>query len=150
METADDHCLPVENSCKPGMSNESRSLAFPKSHRLLKRRDFLRVYEGGSCRTDRWIWIYSLDCGESRPSRVGITITRKVGKAVWRNKLRRRLREVLRHLRSRLKPGVDIVVNCGPKTSRLDYHQLYTRVGNLLEEARLLTNDTDCEHDQND
>ena len=43
------------------------------------------------------------------PTRLGITVTRKVGNAVVRNRIKRLVREVFRQHRARLPPGLDIV-----------------------------------------
>jgi ribonuclease P protein component len=68
---------------------------FPKSQRLLKRNDFQRVYDAGR----RWSGpyfsvIYAPGAGSSR---VGFTVPRSMGKAVVRNRLKRRIREAVRH-----------------------------------------------------
>ncbi|GAB4320308.1 MAG: ribonuclease P protein component [Candidatus Sumerlaeia bacterium] len=114
---------------------------FPKSHRLLHRRDFLRVYAEGASRSGRHVWVYYLDRGDGATARVGITIPRRAGKAVRRNKTRRRLREILRHLGPRLRPGYDIVVNCGPNTVNLDFAQLKSSVTAALTAAHLLNDE---------
>jgi ribonuclease P protein component len=139
-----------ENPIVPEMSKQLKSQAFPKSNRLLKRREFLRVYEGGTRHTDRLIWIYVLETNQAESARVGITIPRKVGKAVRRNKLRRRIREIWRRLQHRLKPGMDIVINCGTQTAKLNFSQLQTRLENLLTTAGLLTDGIDRQHSQSD
>ena len=43
--------------------------------------------------------------------RLGITVTKKVGGAVTRNRIKRVLREVFRHHRNELQPALDLVVN---------------------------------------
>ena len=69
-------------------------------------------------------------------SRYGFSITKSVGKAVVRNRVRRLLREVVR-LKS-LKPGWDIVFVSRPSAATADYHQLDGSIGRLLGLARLL------------
>ncbi|PRP95691.1 Ribonuclease P protein component [Enhygromyxa salina] len=46
---------------------------------------------------------------DPQPTRLGITVTRKVGNAVVRNRIKRLVREVFRQHRARLPPGLDIV-----------------------------------------
>jgi len=48
------------------------------------------------------------NCGECR---LGITVTRKVGNAVRRNRIKRVLREIFRSNRDKLSPSIDLVVN---------------------------------------
>lgn len=64
--------------------------------RLRKRAEFLAV-RAGQKRRGRLFLLEVLDSGDrDRPARTGITVTKKVGNAVERNRIRRRIREALR------------------------------------------------------
>ena len=69
-------------------------------------------------------------------SRWGFSITKRVGKAVQRNRLKRLLREITRL--QLVKPGWDIVFIVRPAAAAADYHQLEESVMGLLQRARLL------------
>lgn len=56
--------------------------------------------------------------------RLGITVTRKVGGAVRRNRIKRVLREIFRRNRERLAPPIDVVVNAHPGLERRTMRQL--------------------------
>ena len=78
------------------------SFGLPKDARLLKRADFLRVYEQGKRFEGRFMTVFILP-GERDLHRVGITATKKaIGNAVMRNRAKRLLRESFRLSRAEL------------------------------------------------
>jgi ribonuclease P protein component len=87
------------------------------------------------------VWATSLLVMKAMPnglslSRYGFSVTKKVGKAVQRNRLKRLLREIMK-LQS-LRPGWDIVFIARPVAVNADYHQLERAVTKLLARAQLL------------
>ena len=84
---------------------------FSAAHHLRQREGFLRCYEEGRSQHGRMVVVFGRARGDAGPWRLGITATRKLGKAVVRNKLRRRVRECIRRHGAGLAPGWDIVVN---------------------------------------
>ncbi|MFM9904483.1 MAG: ribonuclease P protein component [Pyrinomonadaceae bacterium] len=78
------------------------SFRLPKENRLLKRADFLRVYEKGKRFEGRFMTVFILPASLDR-HRVGITATKKaIGKAHDRNRAKRLLRESFRLSRAEL------------------------------------------------
>ena len=87
--------------------------ALPKPKRLAKRREFLRVYETGRKIFSRYAVLFFAG-NDLAHSRIGITATKKIGKANLRNRLKRWTREVYRRQRAPLDLDdrrLDIVVN---------------------------------------
>lgn len=78
---------------------------------------------------------------------MGIVVSRKVGKAVVRNRVRRRLREGLRELLHQppasaaslgSRPSFDLLVIARPSAAEADYHQLKRSLKSALERGKLL------------
>jgi ribonuclease P protein component len=91
--------------------------ALPRSRRLLRHADFQRVYQQGQRHFATHMTVfYWFRAGADAP-RIGFTVTRALGGAVVRNRIRRRLREAVRLLRLDERLRADIVVN--PKKSLL-------------------------------
>lgn len=98
---------------------------FPRARRLRKRREFLRVQGSGRRVSGKLFQFFVLGRNENAPPRLaaearfGITVTRKVGNAVIRNRIKRIVREGCRHLGAQFAPGTDIVVLARPGAERL-------------------------------
>lgn len=107
--------------------------ALPKAKRLAKRREFLRVYETGRKIFSRYAVVFFAASGLAH-SRIGITATKKLGKANVRNRLKRWTRETYRRQREPLgldARSLDIVINVKPnaaETSYLDYSRDLAKV----------------------
>lgn len=89
------------------------SETFTKLERLLRRSDFVGVYEGGEKRFSRFFVLFLRPNSLSQP-RLGITVTRKFGKSHDRNRVRRRIREIYRRSKDELgisDAGFDLVLN---------------------------------------
>ena len=71
-------------------------------------------------------------------NRVGITVSKKLGHAVVRNRVRRRLREVYRLNEDRFTPGWDIVVVSRSRCIGADFRKLTPRYLSLCDRAGLL------------
>lgn len=93
------------------------------------------VYQRGK------VWANSLVVMKAMPnglsvSRYGFSVTKKVGKAVQRNRLKRLLREIMKRQSPKL--GWDIVFIVRPAAVNADYHKLEGTVTKLLARAQLL------------
>ena len=86
---------------------------FRRSDRLLRSSDFGRVSREGRRAADPAfvVLVCSREAGPGEPpQRLGITMSRRVGRAVVRNRVKRRVREWFRRSRPKLRRGIDVVV----------------------------------------
>ena len=85
--------------------------------------EFQRLYRKGKSAVCPCLALYCRKTG--RPySRLGLTVGTKLGKAVVRNKIRRRLREAYRIHEDQFRPGVDLVVVARVRAAHVPYHEL--------------------------
>jgi ribonuclease P protein component len=104
----------------------------PRRERLQRRTDFLRCYRRGRRRRGAHLILYAHPNELGHP-RLGITASRKVGKAVVRNRVKRRVREIYRRWseRSRL-PSLDLVVHVQPTARASGFAELTAELTTLL------------------
>ncbi len=99
--------------------------------------EFRRLYNKGRTAASPYMAVY---CRKTRLpcSRLGLTTGVKLGKAVTRNRVRRRLREIYRTNEWRLAPGWDIVIVARMKAVFAQYGQLERSFLSLAEKLELL------------
>ncbi|WP_080507623.1 ribonuclease P protein component [Bryobacter aggregatus] len=91
---------------------------YPKSVRLLRPSEFRQTYDGGVKHSCPIFACFYRKTDTSAPARFGFTCPRALGKAVVRNRIKRRLRECVRLKRERFPLGMDLVFN--PRKALLD------------------------------
>ncbi len=116
---------------------QTRPEALPKEKRLAKRREFLRVYETGRKLLSRYCVLF-VAANNLPYSRIGITATRKLGKANVRNRLKRWTREIYRRQREPLgldQRPLDVVINVKPNAAEASFRDYSIDLGRVLGRA---------------
>lgn len=113
-------------------------MGLPASRRLKRHGEFARVKAGGTGWKGRFLVINVLQTGGTSPSRCGIITGRKTGNAVHRNRVRRRLREIIRREGDRISSGLWLVIIARWNATvasmdelKQDWRQCATRAGIL-------------------
>lgn len=105
--------------------------------RLRHREDFRRLRSTGQT----WahpLLVLSIAPNQLPYNRYGVITARKVGGAVARNRVKRRIREATRHLHPRIIPGYDLVFIARPRVSTCAYPELLEAVEHLLRRAGVM------------
>lgn len=90
---------------------------------LKQNQDFRRLYSRGKYAACSTLVLYWRPNRRSY-NRLGITVSTKLGHAVVRNKIRRRIREIYAHHEQELRQGMDLVVVARSRAPQVDYWRL--------------------------
>lgn len=112
---------------EPSLKGTAR---FTKAERLRHRQDFLRAQAQGQRLHTRHFGLVLAPMAADRP-RLGMVVTRRLGKAARRNRVKRWLREFFRRHKSGL-PAVDLVIMAKKGAAALGYRQVEEELGRLL------------------
>ena len=105
---------------------------------LKKNYEFHRLYSKGKSAVTPFLAVYARQ--SKRPvNRIGFTVSTKLGKAVKRNRVRRRLREIYRLHEAEFVPGTELVVVARGRAVTATYRQLETAMLSACKKLGLLT-----------
>ena len=113
-------------------------LRFPRTARLVRSGEYARVRAEGRSVHGKFMVLTVLQVAEADSSRVGLVTSRRVGGAVERNRVRRRLREIVRADRPRLQSGVWFTVVARAAAAKASFANLRDEWRHLAKAARLL------------
>ncbi|MDP9291716.1 MAG: ribonuclease P protein component [Verrucomicrobiota bacterium] len=113
-------------------------LRFPKSARLSRAAEFERVKKEGVTSHGKFMVLKVLQLAEEKSVRAGFVTSRRVGNAVVRNQIRRRLREIVRLNFLRINPGTWLVLIARSTAAAASYRELEQEWLRLVERTSIL------------
>ncbi|GHV36855.1 ribonuclease P protein component [Clostridia bacterium] len=110
-----------------------------KTISLNRNRDFRRLYNKGQSAAGRCVVVYCRPAWGKNKNviRLGLTATVKLGNAVRRNRIRRRIRECYRSLEPSLKPGFDIVIVARSRAYDVKFTELQREMRALMTKLKV-------------
>ena len=108
--------------------------------RLRRKRDFERVLKHGSRNSHSGFVLRSFPVPDSLETRLGVMVSKKLGKAVVRNRLRRRIRETCRRslVAAGTSQGWDLIIIPRPVVASADWGQIHATIMRLLVSAGVI------------
>lgn len=110
--------MPRAENASPSATSDAGRGAFrgkpfglPRERRIRRRADFRAVYDRGVRQGSKFFTVFLLATDAGHPARLGLTVTRKIGNAVIRNRCKRLLREAVRKHWKLLPDGIDMVLH---------------------------------------
>jgi ribonuclease P protein component len=103
-----------------------------------KRTEYLAIQGGGRRVVGDHYMLFARRAAEATaPARFGVTVSRKVGNAVLRNKVKRWIRESCRRMKADLPPGLDLVIVARPSAAGAGYGPTASELANLARRVRV-------------
>jgi ribonuclease P protein component len=112
--------------------------SFPKTKRLTRPVEFGRVKSEGRAEGGRMLVLGVLAKQDEKLFRVGFITSKRIGGAVVRNRVRRRMRDIVRTGQAQLRPGFWFVLIARPAAARASYGELKDEWLRLAERASIL------------
>lgn len=108
-----------------------------KKLKLRNNREFRHVYDKGISKSNKHLVIFFIK-NDLDYNRIGFSVTKKLGNAVTRNKVRRLIRESYRIYKDDIKTGYDIIFLSRVRCKDATYKEVESSILNLLKRTKLL------------
>ena len=109
-----------------------------KHQRVKKNKDFQRVFKHGKSFANRQFVIYSLRTEGQEEFRLGISVSKKIGNAVTRNRIKRYVRQAVHELQDDLRQDMDYVIIARNQAASIDFHAAKKSLIHIMRIARVL------------
>jgi ribonuclease P protein component len=108
-----------------------------KRYRLRNNADFEKVYKYGRSLANKYL-VLKYKKADFSLLRFGFSVSKKYGKAVLRNRIKRQLKDIVQKRISGVKSGYDIVFLVRQESKSATYAELVQAVDNLLKRAKVI------------
>ena len=107
-----------------------------KNFRVKREKDFKAIFKEGTSFANRKFVVYQLE-NQQNHFRVGLSVSKKLGNAVTRNQIKRRIRHILLNVREHLADNVDFVVIARKGVEGLDYAEMEKNLLHVLKLSKI-------------
>ncbi|GCF92391.1 ribonuclease P protein component [Enterococcus florum] len=109
-----------------------------KAYRVKKEKDFQKVFQEGTSFANRKFVVYRLEPSGQDHFRVGISVGKKIGNAVARNRVKRLIRAVLQESSLQIDDRIDFIVIARPAVKGLTYEEVRSNLTHVLKLAKII------------
>lgn len=107
-----------------------------KRFRVKKEKDFSVIFKEGASFANRRFVIYRLE-NQKQHFRVGLSVSKKLGNAVMRNQIKRRIRHILMQYKHQVLSNIDFVVIARKGVELLDYAEMEKNLLHVLKLSKI-------------
>ncbi|MDP4552974.1 ribonuclease P protein component [Guptibacillus hwajinpoensis] len=108
------------------------------NYRIKKNSEFQNVFKNGSSTANRQFVVYVLKRNDQPQFRLGLSVSKRIGNAVTRNRVKRLVRESFHQLSDQIKFPYDFVVIARKPTSDMSFEEVKGSLIHVLNRARVL------------
>lgn len=109
-----------------------------KRQRIKKNEEFQQVFKKGKSFANRQFVVYCLPKEDQSEFRVGLSVGKKIGKAVTRVQIKRYIRQVFLELKDEIRSDMDYVIIARHPAATLDFHETKKSLEHVLKIAKVL------------
>lgn len=109
-----------------------------REHRLRKKEDFQSVFKSGKSVANRQFVVYTLAKSDQSPTRFGLSISKKIGNAVTRNRIKRLVKEVIRLQMDQIQSHHDVVIIARKPAAEMTFHEIDKSIRHVFKIAGLM------------
>ena len=109
-----------------------------KRQRIKKNEEFQKVFKKGKSFANRQFVVYCLKKEDQTAFRIGLSIGKKVGKAVTRNQIKRYIRQTFLELKDDVRQDMDYVIIARNPAATLDFHETKKSLEHVLKIAKVI------------
>jgi ribonuclease P protein component len=107
-----------------------------KKLRIKKNKDFQIVFKQGKSFANRQFIIYVLEKPEQPHFRVGLSVSKKIGNSVTRNRIKRCIRQAILELKDQIKQERDYVIIARNPASEMGFHEIKNSLVHVMKLAK--------------
>jgi ribonuclease P protein component len=112
-----------------------------KEFRVKKNKDFQEAFKKGRSFANRQFVVYAVEKEEQDFFRIGLSVSKKVGNAVTRNRIKRYIRQSVFELKNFMKTGVDYVIIARKPAAEMDFPEVKKSLTHVFKVGKVLTKD---------
>lgn len=108
-----------------------------KRNRIKKNDDFQDVFKKGKSMANRQFVIYMLENPEEKEFRLGLSVSKKIGNAVTRNRVKRLIRQIFQEEKDSLLRGRDYIVIARKPAAEMSYQEVKSSLFHLFKKTKM-------------
>lgn len=109
-----------------------------KQFRIKKNKEFQTVFQNGKSMANRQFVIYVLNKPEQEFFRIGLSVSKKIGNAVTRNRVKRLIKQFFLEYKLNIYPGKDYVIIARNPAAEMNYEEVKKSLLHVCKKAKIM------------